>query len=91
MDSLAKVQTFVSENAQNIGIGLVVLVLLLGVAWFLMSRGQTKSPELENKARVNESTTAPSDQESTQEQLEEMARLRAQAESQQGQPPSESE
>ena len=91
MDTLAKVQTFVSENAQNIGIGLVVVVLLLGFAWFLMSRSQTKSPELENMARVNESTTAPAEQGPTQEQLEEMARLRAEVESQQAQAPSESE
>jgi len=91
MDTLAKVQTFVSENAQNIGIGLVVVVLLLGVAWFLMSRSQTKSPELENMARVNESTTAPADKLPTQEHLEETAKLRSQLESQQGAPPSESE
>jgi hypothetical protein len=83
MDSLAKVQAFVSENAQNIGIGLVVLVLLLGVAWFTMTRSQRKNPDLENKARVNESSTAPTDQLPTQEQLEEMARLRGEVESQQ--------
>jgi uncharacterized protein HemX len=91
MDTLAKVQTFVSENTQNIGIGLVVVVLLLGIAWFLMSRSQTKSPELENKARINESSTSPGDQGPTQEQLEEAAKLRAQAEPHQEQPSSESE
>jgi hypothetical protein len=91
MDSLAKVQAFVTENAQNIGIGLVVVVLLLGVAWFLMSRNQAKSPELENMARVNESTTAPPEKIPTQEQIEETAKLRANLESQQGHPPSESE
>ena len=91
METLAKVQTFVSENTQNIGIGLVVVVLLLGVAWFLMSRSPTKSPELENMARVNESTTAPAEKLPTQEQVEETAKLRAHLEPQQGQPPSESE
>jgi len=83
MDSLAKVQAFVSENAQNIGIGLVVLVLLLGVAWFVMTRSQPKSSVLENSARVNEASTTPPTQLPTQEQLEEMARLRGEVESQQ--------
>jgi hypothetical protein len=91
MDSIAKLQAFVTENAQNIGIGLLVVVLLLGVSWFLMSRSQTMRSELENKARINESSTSPSDQGVTQEQLEEVAKLRPQVESQQEQPISESE
>ena len=97
MEVLAKAQTLVVEHAFTISMVLLGLVLLAGVAWFAMSRTVTKSPELENKARVNEASTmqGPSQgqmQESalpTQEQLEEMARMRAQAESQQS--PSESE
>jgi hypothetical protein len=95
MEVLAKAQTLVVEHAFTISIVLVALVLLAGVAWFAMSRSVTKSPELENKARVNEASTVPTQapqQEAplpTQEQLEEMARIRAQVESQQGQAASE--
>lgn len=93
MEVLAKAQTLVVEHAFTISMVLLGLVLLAGVAWFAMSRSATKSPELENKARVNEASTMqpPESALPTQEQLEEMARLRSQAESQQGQPPSESE
>ena len=95
MEVLAKAQSLVVEHAFTISIVLVALVLLAGVAWFAMSRSVTKSPELENKARVNEASTVPAQappQEPalpTQEQLEEMARIRAQVESQQGQAASE--
>jgi len=93
MEVLAKAQTLVVEHAFTISMVLLALVLLAGVAWFAMSRSVTKSPELENKARVNEASTmqGPSQESAlpTQEQLEEMARMRAQAESQEA--PSESE
>ena len=96
MEVLAKAQVLVVEHAFTISMVLLGLVLLAGLAWFAMSRSVTKSPELENKARVNEaSMQGPPQgqaQESplpTQEQLEEMARIRAQAESQQGQAESE--
>ena len=87
MEVLAKAQTLVVEHAFTISMVLVALVLLAGVAWFSMSRSVTRSPELENKARVNEASTLqanPPSQESpmpTQEQQEEMARARAQLES----------
>ena len=86
MEVLVKAQTLVVEHAFTIGIVLLVVVLLAGVVWFAMTRSVTKSPELENKARVNEVTTAPPDEAAalpTQEQLEEMARYRAQMEAQQ--------
>ena len=87
MEVLAKAQTLVVEHAFTISMVLVALVLLAGVAWFSMSRSVTKSPELENKARVNEASTLqaqPPPQESlmpTQEQQEEIARARAQLDS----------
>jgi hypothetical protein len=91
MEVLAKAQTLVVEHAFTISMVLLGLVLLAGVAWFAMSRSVTKSPELENKARVNEASTMQAQESAlpTQEQLEEMARIRAQAESQQGQAESE--
>jgi hypothetical protein len=93
MEVLAKAQSLVVEHAFTISMVLLALVLLAGLAWFAMSRSVTKSPELENKARVNEASMQgpPQGQETalpTQEQLEEMARIRAQAESQ-DQPESE--
>jgi hypothetical protein len=87
MEVLAKAQTLVVEHAFTISMVLIALVLLAGVAWFSMSRSVTKSPELENKARVNEASTLqahPPPQESsmpTQEQQEEMARAHSQLES----------
>lgn len=86
MEVLVKAQSLVVEHAFTIGIVLLVVVLLAGVVWFAMTRSVTKSPELENKARVNEMTTAPASPEEalpTQEQLEEMARYRAHMEAQQ--------
>ena len=84
MDVLAQAQTLVVEHAFTIGIGLLVAALIAAAAWFWMSRSSSKSPVLENQARVNEATTdAPEAQLPTQEQLEEMARYREQMESQQ--------
>ena len=86
MEVLVKAQTLVVEHAFTIGVVLLVVVLLAGVVWFAMTRSVTKSPELENKARVNEAMTAPPVVEQplpTQEQLEEMARYRAKMEAQQ--------
>jgi hypothetical protein len=51
---LQKVQALVVEHAFTIGIGLLVAVLIAGVAWYWMSRGSNKSDVLENQARVNE-------------------------------------
>jgi hypothetical protein len=51
---LQKVQALVMEHAFTIGIGLLVAVLIAGVAWYWMSRGSNKSDVLENQARVNE-------------------------------------
>lgn len=86
MEVLVKAQSLVVEHAFTIGVILLVVVLLAGVVWFAMTRSVSKSPELENKARVNETITAPSVVEQplpTQEQIEEMARYRAQMEAQQ--------
>lgn len=51
---LQKVQALVMEHAFTIGIGLLVAVLIAGVAWYWMSRGSKMSNVLENQARVNE-------------------------------------
>ena len=51
---LQKVQALVVEHAFTIGIGLLVAVLIAGVAWYWMSRGSGKSSVLENQARVNQ-------------------------------------
>jgi len=84
MEVLAKAQTLVVEHAFTIGMVLLAVVLLAVVAWFAMTRSSTKSPVLENKARVDEASTSPQpDQLPTQEQLEEMARYKQQMESQQ--------
>jgi hypothetical protein len=83
MEVLTKAQSFVTENALIIGMVLLVVVLLVSALWFTMLRNQNTSPVLENKARVNEATTAPTEELPTQEQLEEMARYREQMESQQ--------
>lgn len=84
MDVLAQAQTLVVEHAFTIGIGLLVAALIAAAAWFWMSRSSSKSPVLENQARVNQATTdAPEAELPTQEQLEEMARYREQMETQQ--------
>jgi uncharacterized membrane protein len=85
MEALSKAQKFFNENQTQVLIGLLVVVLLISVVWFTMFRSQATSPVLENKARVNEASTAPTEQLPTQEQLEEMARYREQMESQQPQ------
>jgi len=51
---LQKVQALVMEHAFTIGIGLLVAVLVAGIAWYWMSRGPAKSDVLVNQARVNE-------------------------------------
>jgi hypothetical protein len=51
---LQKVQALVVEHAFTIGIGLLVAVLVAGIAWYWMSRGPVKSNVLVNQARVNE-------------------------------------
>ena len=56
---LQKVQALVVEHAFTIGIGLLVAVLIAGVAWYWMSRGSGKSEVLENQARVNQAVMAP--------------------------------
>ena len=86
MDVLAQAQTLVVEHAFTIGIGLLVAALIAGAVWFWMSRSSSKSPVLENQARVNEATTSTGAVElPSQEQLEEMARYREQMEAQEAQ------
>ena len=51
---LQKVQALVMEHAFTIGIGLLVAVLVAGIAWYWMSRGPSKSDVLVNQARVND-------------------------------------
>ena len=56
MESLSQIQALVTENMHAVGLGLLVCVLLAGVAWYWMSRRHVKSDVLENKARVNAAT-----------------------------------
>jgi hypothetical protein len=86
MEALSKAQNFFNDNQTYVLIGLLVVVLIIVIVWFTIFRGQATSPVLENKARVDEATTAPTEELPTQEQLEEMARYREQMESQQPQP-----
>lgn len=78
-EGLAKAQSFFNEYAQTIGMVLLAVVLLAGVAWFMMSRSNTKSDVLENAARVNQAST--SETPPNQEQLEELVRQREETES----------
>jgi len=80
MEVLKQAQTFVTEHMFLIGVGLLVALLLAGVAWFWMSRGSQKNPILVNTVHVNETTTSPPEQLPTQEQLEEMAKYKAESE-----------
>jgi len=57
---LQKVQALVMEHAFTIGIGLLVAVLIAGVAWYWMTRGSNKGSVLENQARINEADLGPS-------------------------------
>jgi len=83
MDILAKAQSLVVENVFTIGIVLLVTVLITAVIWFSMSRSVTKSPVLENQARVNETTTAPEEKVPSNEDLEAMAKYTEQMEAKQ--------
>lgn len=56
MEVLAQVQSLVTQHAFTVGVGFFVVLLIVALAWFWMSRG-SKSMVLENQARVNEATT----------------------------------
>lgn len=55
MEAFSQLQTVVVEHAFTIGIGLLIAVVVAGIAWYWMSRSSssTKSSVLENQARVN--------------------------------------
>ena len=53
MESLLQVQNLVVEHAYIIGIGLLIAVVISGIAWYWISRGSAKNSVLENQARVN--------------------------------------
>ncbi len=53
MEAFSQVQNVVVEHAFTIGIGLLIAVVVAGIAWYWMSRGSSKSSVLENQARVN--------------------------------------
>jgi len=61
MEFLANAQALLSQNIYMIGIGLLVAVLLAGVAWYSMSRSSSssgsKNSVLVNQARIDEATT----------------------------------
>jgi hypothetical protein len=57
MDVFNQVQKIVTENAMQIGVGLLVAVLIAGLAWYWMARStpaKGESKVLENQARVAE-------------------------------------
>ena len=55
MEVLAQVQSVFMEHTFTIGMGLLVVVLVAGVAWFWMARsGPAKNDVLVNQARVEE-------------------------------------
>jgi hypothetical protein len=54
MESLSQLQNIVMEHAFTIGMGLLVAVLVAGIAWFWMSRSSVKSSILVNNAHMNE-------------------------------------
>jgi hypothetical protein len=82
-EQLAQAKSFVEEHAFTLGIGLLLAAVIAAAVWFWMSRNGSGKAVLENSARVNDTTTSPEDHMPTQEQLEEMARHREQAEAQQ--------
>lgn len=55
MEVLSQVQSLVVEHAFTIGVGLLVAVVLAGIAWYSMSRlsSGSKSDVLVNQARMN--------------------------------------
>jgi hypothetical protein len=57
MDVFNQVQKVVTEHAMQIGVGLLVAVLIAGVAWYWMARSSPAKGEskvLENQARMSE-------------------------------------
>jgi len=55
MEVLSQVQSLIVEHAFTIGVGLLVAVVLAGVAWYSMSRlSSSKSDVLVNQARMNQ-------------------------------------
>jgi hypothetical protein len=63
MEVLSQVQSLVVEHAFTIGMGLLVALVLAGVAWYSMSRmsSGSKSEALVNQARVNEAAMNPNE------------------------------
>ena len=53
MEVVSQVQSLFVEHAFIIGIGLLIGTVIMGIAWYWMSRGSSKSTVLENQARVN--------------------------------------
>lgn len=54
MEAFSQLQSVVVEHAFTIGIGLLIAVVVAGIAWYWMSRSSSsKSSVLENQARVN--------------------------------------
>lgn len=68
MEVVAQIQSLVQEHAFFIGVGLLVLVAAVAVAWFWMSRGGSSGSSEEgkvlvNQARMNEADMGPGPQE----------------------------
>jgi len=74
MEVLTHLQGLVTQHAFTIGMGLLVAVILAGVAWFSMSRLRSvpKNEVLVNQARVNQADMNPEQPpKEIQEQVEE--------------------
>jgi hypothetical protein len=61
MEFITQAQTLLSQNIYMVGVGLLLAVLLAGVAWYSMSRPGSNSSSgksvLENQARMDDATT----------------------------------
>jgi hypothetical protein len=80
MEVLGQVQALVKDHALTIGLGLLVAVILAGVAWYSMSRVSSVSKAaLVNQARVNEasmnSNEVPIEQEEAEHQSDVMQQV----------------
>lgn len=73
MEVLAQVQALLVEHAVMVGLGLLVAVFLAGALWYWMSR--KSSDVLVNKARVNEVSTGPTQEQMEQAHLQQQAQL----------------
>ena len=59
MEALSHVQSLLMENAFVLGCGFLFIILAAIAIWVWMSSRSTKSPVLENQARINSAELGP--------------------------------